>query len=117
MQTPKEQKSSLFCLSDLLVPGMGQATKLLCNKLLLNERNPLQCMFTRHCSRCLYITVCVCWSGDGGVGEKKRKKNPCCYRASILLGKDLLNKISKRHGMLSGDKCKGQKKVRQLKNT
>lgn len=96
---------------------MGQGTKLLCNKLLLNERNPLQCMITRHCSRHLYIIVCVCWSGDGGVGEKKKKKNPCCYRASTLLGKDLLNKISKRHGMFSGDKRKGQKKVRQLKNT
>lgn len=39
--------------------------------------------------------------------EKKRKKNPCRYRASILLGKDLLNEISKQHGMPDGDKCKG----------
>lgn len=42
--------------------------------------------------------------------EKKKKKNPCRYRASILLGKDLLNKISKQHGMSDGDKCKGDKR-------
>lgn len=67
---------------------------------------------------CVYVCVRACvrvgCGGGGQGGDKKGKKIPCCYRAYIPQGKDLLNKISMVcYMVISANK----RKVRQLRDT